>query len=817
MEFADSILVLAALLALAVLASGLGQRLRYPFSVLLVLFGMLLGAAADNVPAFTVLHSFQLTPELVFFLFLPTLIFESGFNLDARALLGNLPPVLMMAIPALLLSALFIGGGLWLVFSIPFGVALLFGVLISATDPVAVINLFRELGAPLRLTVLVEGESLFNDATALVGFHVVLAVLLGGGIHWLNIGGGFMLTLAGGVVLGAFAGWFFGELMRKVRQQEAVLSLSLILAYSVFIVAEHLLHVSGVVATLSAALTLAAWGKMRMPREMGTALTHIWEFLAYICNAFLFLLIGLSVSFTMLLQHLPEVFVAILLVLIGRGIGVYSLIPATTRLFSLPKVSTAERHIIWWGGLKGGLAIAMALAVPKDLPQREMILSMTAGVVLFSLFVNATTIRWLMHLLKLDALSMSEVEELHYGQGLAKAGAKRTLTRFQRSDMLTLPMKKRVRQEMRAVFGKESKRPSISNELHHVYTALLRAESERLEDLFDTGVAPQYALMDLSRTLRNERDLLQRHQILPEWIPPEAPREMSGLLSSLREYDLFIAILVRYQNLRLARQIVLRMVRLSTTEAALDALEKMTDLRDETKRELKSHFSQRLTSLRQDLECYRFDFPLFFKQFSYNLSKRAVLSSALFQLRDAWQHGQIGGKVFHLIAHNVSLELQSMPPLGKTLPAYSMAELLDNVPLFAGLSSEALQQIANHIEMVLVLSGDHIITQGQKGHALYIIEHGVVEIVHTQKDGSSASITKLEEGAFFGEIALFGEQIRTCDVIAIHSTRLLRITRQQILKLAKDHPDIATHLQQAAAQRQHDNDLLKTGSIHINN
>ncbi|MDX8378375.1 MAG: cation:proton antiporter [Mariprofundales bacterium] len=827
MVLADSIIVLAALLALAVLASGLGQRFRFPFSVLLVLFGMIIGAMADHIPAFYVLHNFQLTPDLVLFLFLPALIFESGFNLDARALLNNLAPVLMMAIPALLLSSFLIAAGLWWICSIPFVVALLFGILISATDPVAVIDLFRELGAPLRLTVLVEGESLFNDATALVGFHVLLAVLIGNVVaadSYINnifqLTNDLLFTLGGGICIGVFAGWLFGELMRLVGKQEAILALSLILAYSVFVIAEHKLHVSGVVATLSAALTLAAWGKMRMPRMMGQALIHVWEFLAYICNAFLFLLIGLSVSFSMLWQYLGEAIVAILLVLVARAIGVHTFIPVTVRMFHLPQISVSERHIMWWGGLKGGLAIAMALAIPNDFAQRDMILSMTAAVVLFSLFVNAATIRALMQFLQLDKLTAAEKAEQRYGQGLAIQAAKRVLKRFQRANMLSMPMKKKVRREIIKVFGKQAKRPSSKNELQHVYIALLRIEHERLEDLFDTGVAPQYVLLDLGRVLRHERDFIQDQQILPQWEMPKAPREMRWLLSTLREYDVLVGLLARYQNLRLAHQIVLRMVRLITTEAAIENLQQMQDIRDETKAHLLAHFGNRVEKLRHDLEGYRHDFPIYYKQFSYNISKRAVLSAALFQLRDAWIHGQVGGKVFHRITRQIYAAIDIIPTVGTSLPAYSMTDLLENIPLFAGLSVEIVQKIAGRVELVRVLTGDRIITQGQKGHALYIIEHGLVEIIRNQKNADGHDTTLLlavlEEGAFFGEIALLGENIRTSNVVAMCPTRLLRISRQQILQLSQEYPEITKHLTEAAQRRQHHNFLMETQDMEIN-
>ena len=162
MPLSEVVLIVMGLLTVAMLAAGLCRNLPIPYTVFLVIIGMVLGGLARQVPEMEMLLEFQLTPEIVLFIFLPALIFESAFNLNARQLLKDLVPVLTLAIPALLISTAIIGISLWLVLGIDLMIALLFGALISATDPVAVIALFKELGAPERLTILVEGESLLN-------------------------------------------------------------------------------------------------------------------------------------------------------------------------------------------------------------------------------------------------------------------------------------------------------------------------------------------------------------------------------------------------------------------------------------------------------------------------------------------------------------------------------------------------------------------------------------------------------------------------------------------------------------------------------
>ncbi|MEX0952044.1 MAG: cation:proton antiporter, partial [Gammaproteobacteria bacterium] len=280
MPLSEVILIIMGLLTLALIVAGLCRNLPVPYSVMLVVIGLMLGWLARAQPQYDFLLEFQLTPERVLFLFLPALIFESAFNLDARALLKELTPVITLAIPALLLSSLLIGLGLWLLLDMNLGLALLFGALISATDPVAVISLFREIGAPQRLTVLVEGESLFNDATAIVLFNTVLVLVLAGSVSIAAIGYAgldFLRVFLGGIMIGISLGLLVSMLLNRLHAgRSAYLIMSLVIPYSSFIIAEHFLHFSGVMAVVGAALIFAAYGVARIPQESTQTLHDMW-------------------------------------------------------------------------------------------------------------------------------------------------------------------------------------------------------------------------------------------------------------------------------------------------------------------------------------------------------------------------------------------------------------------------------------------------------------------------------------------------------------------------------------------------------------
>jgi CPA1 family monovalent cation:H+ antiporter len=375
MPVSEAVFVLVVLLGIAMLVTGLCRKLPIPFTVVLVVIGVLLSNLAEHWPQLQPLKDFELSPEVMLFIFLPALIFESGFALDARQLTKDLPAVLILAIPGMLMSTFIVGTGVWLALDTRLIIALVFGALISATDPVAVVALFKELGAPNRLNVLVEGESLLNDATAIVAFSILLAIAVeGGGIGFSDIDNVFLEFLRvffGGAIFGGFLGFVACELLYRMKANiSVILTTSIIIAYAAFVVGEHSLHVSGVMAVVGAAVALRLFGMSRIRQDATHSISETWEVIALCCNSLLFLMVGLSVNTDDVMSRIGPVFIVVALVLVARALSIYTFVPLTTRWFKLPRVSMGERHIMWWGGLKGGLAIAVVLSIPSDLPAR---------------------------------------------------------------------------------------------------------------------------------------------------------------------------------------------------------------------------------------------------------------------------------------------------------------------------------------------------------------------------------------------------------------------------------------------------------------
>ncbi|MDQ7091063.1 MAG: cation:proton antiporter [Methylococcales bacterium] len=419
MPISEILLVTFALLLVAMIAANLCRHIAIPYTVVLVILGISINLAEHFLPFANNLQQFHLTPDIVLFVFLPALIFESALSLDARALLKNLIAVAVLAIPGMLISALLVGLGLAWSMHLNLIVALIFGALISATDPVAVVAIFKELGVPKRLLILVEGESLLNDATAIVLFNIMLGFVATNEMLTSDILPAisqFLTVFFGGIVVGIVIGLMMSELMVRLYHGSHGIPviLSMAMAYFSFILAEHYFHVSGVMSVLTAAICLNATGLIRLSHDTMRMVRESWEIIILTCNSLLFILIGLSVNVFTLLSHWNLILLAAAAVAIARAFSIYLLTPLTTYIFKLPKISLHERHIMWWGGLKGGLAIAVVLSIPDSLPEKKMLIELTLGVVLVSLLLNATTIKMLIHWLKLDQLSSEENAELEH-------------------------------------------------------------------------------------------------------------------------------------------------------------------------------------------------------------------------------------------------------------------------------------------------------------------------------------------------------------------------------------------------------------------
>jgi len=381
------------LLLVACLIAMISRRLGLPYSVGLVGAGLLI-ALIPNTP------TLPLSRDLIFNVFLPPLVFEAALQLRWKEFRRELPVTLTLAFVGVGLAAAVVAAGLHYGLSWSWIGAGLFAVLIAATDPVAVIAAFKEMDADERLSMLVESESLLNDGVAAVAFVVLATIAAGTPATVGTVVPIFLWTLFGGIAIGGAISGAILLLAGRTEDPLVEITLTTVAAYGSFLIAEHF-HASGVLASLTAGLIVGNLGKIGAISDPGRP--HVlaaWEFFAFLANSFVFLLIGIQLAGVPISRLGWETAgAAILLVLIGRAVAVYPLSNMFHR--SSLKVPGGFQHVLFWGGLRGALGLALALTVPASVPERGAIILSSFVVVAFSIFVQGLTMPWLVERLGL--------------------------------------------------------------------------------------------------------------------------------------------------------------------------------------------------------------------------------------------------------------------------------------------------------------------------------------------------------------------------------------------------------------------------------
>jgi CPA1 family monovalent cation:H+ antiporter len=428
-------LVIALLLIVSLVAIAV-QRFRIPYTVALVVVGLLITLQSRL--------QFQLTPELILALFVPPLVFEAAFQLNFRDLQRNLPAILLLAVPGVILTTLIVAGVLKLGTALSFPIALVFGALIAATDPVAVVALFRTLGVPKRLAVLVEGESLLNDGTAIVVFNLMLVVALTGQFSLVESLASFLRVALGGTLVGLVLGWLVSRLIARVDDHLIETTLTTVLAFGAYLIAEQM-HFSGVLAVVAAGLINGNLGQQGMSPTTRIVLFNFWEYVAFLANSLVFLLIGLQVNIPDLIGAWQLIFWAILAVLTARLVVVYGMSWISKRVAE--PIPMSWQHVLNWGGLRGAICLALALSLPASLgSNRDLLQAMAFGVVLFTLLLQSTTMKPLVRWLHIITRSEAQLEyELRHARLAALRSADARLDRLHSDGLLSTHIWERLK------------------------------------------------------------------------------------------------------------------------------------------------------------------------------------------------------------------------------------------------------------------------------------------------------------------------------------------------------------------------------------
>ncbi|HXD34200.1 MAG TPA: Na+/H+ antiporter [Pyrinomonadaceae bacterium] len=398
----DTHLTITVFILLLLIASAVAMITKWvpvPYTLALVIVG-LITSQLKFLPAV------HISPDLILLIFLPALLFEASWNLDLARLRENLVPILWLAFAGVLVSVGIVGSVLHYAAGLDWPTAMLFGAIISATDPISVLALFRKLGAPERLAVIIEGESLFNDGTAVVVFRIISGIAVGVTATTsysktaLAAIGMFFLSCLGGLIIGAVVGFVASKITTYFDDHLLEITLTTISAYGSFILAETV-GVSPVIAVVIAGIVIGNYGRRKsMSANTQIAVDSFWEYAAFVVNSLVFLLIGLEIPLGLLTEHVNVIFWAVLVMLLARAISLYGLLQISNQV-SKP-ISGKWQHVLFWGGLRGSLSIAMVLSLPLTLPGRVQLIAMTFGAVTFSLLIQGLTVSPLLHLLRIE-------------------------------------------------------------------------------------------------------------------------------------------------------------------------------------------------------------------------------------------------------------------------------------------------------------------------------------------------------------------------------------------------------------------------------
>ena len=808
----QSVLGLSLLLGGAVLLLPLAKKLRFPFTVLLAVAGIILGILAQLLPAggsvvITAVSSLSLTSDAVFFVFLPVLVFESALSIDAKRLLSDIGPVMFLAVLGLLVSAFAVGLTLNAVTGASLLVCLLIGAIVSATDPVAVVALFKELGAPKRLAILVEGESLFNDATAIVLFTIISGLLVSGAEPSIVDGMlDFLKVFFGGVVVGGLMAWAVCWLLRILNFGTlAKVTLTLSLAYLSFVVAEHFLHVSGVMAVVAAALVLGVWGRLViLPSEWHT-MEEVWEQLGFWANSIIFLLVGLVVPSLMVgmgKEFMIWLAALVAVALIARAVIIFVLLPLLERLNWSERVGGAYKVVMFWGGLRGAVSLALALAVLEspalDDEQKALVASLVAGFVLFTLLVQAPSIRILLSWLRLDQMSAGDRHALIQAQRRAWSQAKDQLTAVAELRALDVVEAQSILGEPPAEECGEPQDAAAKQQL--VVSALLDSlMSERRAALraLESGI---YGVSTVSHFMSWLDHISDGVKLAGEsgYLEQSNQRLAFGFRFRLAGWLIRRFAYRKWMASLLQQRLSLLLLSNDLLQQQLNQIDGMT-WQAEIKAALRAVVSAQLAEVQKAKQAMALQYPDYCQKIEQRLLGQTGLDIEMQYYRKMVASGSVSGEVYLALQDKVATRARAIPPMPLLDLGLNPDVLIRKVPLFDGLADDALAEIEKLLNPVLALPEELIFSKGDEGECMYFVSSGVVAVRLPQGD------LQLGNGAFFGEMSLLNHEPRMADVVAKGFCEMLRLDAKHFRLLMDKRPDIAEQVASVAALREAEN------------
>jgi len=807
------------------------RKVPLPYTVSLLLIGLGLGAANRlgwfelwDLGIFSLNVSFlnqsinwagNIDPRLILYVFLPTLIFEAAFAMDVHTFKKSFTNATLLAVPGIIIALLLTGAIIMGLKGTGFGfqewgwiLALLFGTVVSATDPVAVVALLKELGASKKLGTLIEGESLLNDGTAIVIFMVFLFAITGTGNATSPVIE-FIRVAAGGTLVGLLFGWITISWVRKVFN-DALIEITVVIAaaYLTFFVAEHFLHVSGVLGLVALGLMVGGVGRTRISPEVEHFLHEFWELAAFIANTLIFLIVGVVIANRT--QFTGRDILALCIIYIGvhivRAIVIAVLYPIMRKAgYGLtPKNAT----VLWYGALRGaiGLALALIVAGEESIPVsvRHDFLFLTAGLVTLTLLINATTIKLVVHGLGLTKVAPAKALMMLMAKNYLRTSTENSINKFKKDRFLNRANWNIVGEYLpeKVEIGKEEDL-KLESTIAETRRRILEREKSSYWNQFNEGMLGPTAVRRLSDAINEIIDegglvsLAKRKDLEQEWKTPKILGKLQAIpvIGRLSQRIFFERLAVSYDS---ARGFV------NAQEESLKLIENMLIAQDEDsgsvdpenlsviEGEINENKIHGLTFLRN----LRNSYPEIYNAIATRQAIRSVLNYEKRMVERLLNKGRIDSEEANKIVSGIEERMKVLMDSPPRLELPKPVDLLHEISWLAGLDDKIFNRIVDEFQNRIYAVDATLVKENGPGDGLFVVVRGQVKI-----SVSKTVMDILGPGNVIGEMAVLTGFPRTATVTAESPVTVLWMSTSKMKAIMKDSKDLEERLWKFACNR----------------
>ena len=816
-----TIFALTGLLGLVSLLLPLADRLAVPYAVLLAAVGCAIGALTALASSFVgvgivgdmvhALDGFDLTAEALLYIFLPALLFETALNVDVQRLTEEIAPVLLLAVIGVLVSTVVVGLALWASFGVAFLACLMLGAVVATTDPVAVVAIFRDIGAPRRLTMLIEGESLFNDAAAIALYTLLLAMITGAqAANPLEALLDFLREFIGGLAAGYAAGRVVSWVLPGLRDHRlAETTLTIALAYLVFVIAQRYLFVSGVVAVVTAGLVINHEGHRRLSPSSWKTLIRTWEQIGFWATSLIFLLAAMMVPSLLTgatLSQLALLAVLTVAAFAARAITLYGLMPLLSLVGLAQRVGRDLKLVILWGGMRGAVSLALALAATQNqaLPPeiREFIGVLATGFVLFTLFVCAPTLRPLMRWLHLDQLSPADIALRDRVMALYLSTIGDHISQVALEHRIASDVADEAtrwysgRAEAATLIAEENAQLPPESRLRSAVRILVEREEELYRQHFEARAMSRRALARLLSRIAMLRDAVKSGGIMEYRAAAarvvEFPRDFRFNLGLQRylgiEWPLARDIADRFEAQLIARTVIQEL-------RAFNAEQLRRLFGGGPSKTVDAELATRVDLVGQAIDALQLQYPSYARALQSQFLTLWAIRQEELQYQRLRSESIITPEVFNDVMHGLTDRRGAAEKRPRLDLGLKRQALVARVTIFADLDPRKRAKISRLLRPQLALPGQPILRKGERGDSMFFISSGAVEVRLAPQP------VRLGSGDFFGELALLDNRPRNADVVALGFCRLLRLSSRDFNRLMRADDGLRQQINAIARER----------------